>query len=709
MGIGSWISLWFGLSLPVIVILYLFKRIYIDTPVPSHLLWRRVLLNMEANRPWQKLQNRLLLWLQLLAAALLVLALMQPFLWTSGEHQGHTVLIADTSASMSATVSQAASSGSAENPGAGSKLEAMKQQLHTYVREAGTGETITLIRLGSRPEVLLTREKDTAALSRAIDNLTLDYGSAAYRETLSLASALTRGEEARVLLVTDTRWPDGAGAGAVAFDGPLQIIPIGADRQDNAAIEQFGVKHSSGAEAGEGPGNERAEGTQGAQHGVAVIRNDGEARELALDLYGDGKLLASRTLSAEQGKRLTVQFSGLPSAEVYRLSLKPEDAYSLDNEAFAFREQAGAANVWLISSGNLFLEKALQLTGAKITRMAPTTANGGEGGTAPALPESKPDVVVIEGPPPSYTESGAWAKLLAETPQWVIGSGEQGTALERMDTQIVKHPVTRYLQFKEPPAGRLIHAELPAWAKPILTVGGQTAAYAGTENGRPKLVFLFRLEDGDLPLKPEFPVLVDNAVAWLKSGLSIGLGRAVAGAELDVPVSQDAASAVWTAMDGYARQAGVQPVPAALLPSGAVSSSQQAPGVPGLWRLDITGSDGAEQPGYLLEVTADSLESETAPMEQLAAKLQAGSGQASSGAEPQDDAGNEGADGSQEAGVNTESDGNQTNGQTASESLKGAGKEATGHESAPLIKWVALLALLVILAEWGVYQRGRSI
>ncbi|WP_059051468.1 vWA domain-containing protein [Paenibacillus senegalimassiliensis] len=670
MGIGSWISLWFALALPIIVILYLFKRIYIDTPVSSHLLWRRVLLNMEANRPWQKLQNRLLLWIQLLVAALLVLALMQPFLWRSGGQQGHTVLIADTSASMSTIVALEDSSDDSENSQAGSKLDLMKQQLHTYVREAGAGEEITLIRLGSRPEVLVSREReDAASLSRAIDNLTIDYGSASYRETLSLAAALTRGEEARVLLVTDTRWPDGAGAGELAFDVPVQVMPIGAEIQDNVAIEQFGVKRSSGSE--------------GIQHGVAVIRNDGGARDLTIDLYGDGKLVATRELTAEQGKSVTVQFSGLPSAEVYRLSLKPEDAYSLDNEAFAFREQAGDANVWLISSGNLFLEKALQLTGAKITRIAPTAANGGEGGSAaPALPESKPDAVVIEGSLPSYTETGAWAKLLAETPLWIIGGDEQGRTLESVDTQTAKHPVTRYLQLKEPPAGRLMDAEVPAWAQPIVTIGGQTAAYAGTENGRPKLVFLFRLEDGDLPLKPEFPVLVDNAVAWLKSGLRTGLGRAAAGAELDIPVAQDAATAVWTAMDGYARQAEAQPIPAVLVGSGAVSSHQPAPGIPGLWRLDITGSDGAAQPGFLLEVTADPLESETAPAEQLAAKLQVGSAQASSEGEQQEADGSEDTDGSQ---------------------------EAVKREALPLVKWVALLALLVILAEWGVYQRGRSI
>lgn len=669
MGIGSWMSLWFALTLPVIIILYLFKRIYIDTPVPSHMLWRRVLLNMEANRPWQKLQNRLLLWLQLLAAALLVLALMQPFIWKSGGHQGNTVLIADTSASMM-TFPQATEEGQSD-----SRLAEMKHRLNTYVHEAGAGEEITLIRLGSRPEVLLTREKDREALLRAIDGLTADYGRAAYYETLSLAAALTKGEEGRVLLYTDTRWPEQAGHAGLALEVPFEIVAVGPEQTANAAIEQFGVKRS--AEGGaENSGNE---GSEGNHYGVAVIRNDGPAGEFKLDLYGDDKLIASRDFTTEQGGRSTVELDNLPSAEVYRLTLGPEDGYALDNESFAFLEQAGATKVWMISKGNLFLEKALQLTGAQVTRIA--AGEGAGTSEAPALPDSRPDVIVIEGAMPDYLQNEAWAKLLAETPQWIIGGAGEGEALKAAETVTGKHPVTRYLQLKEPPAGRLINTAIPAWGKPILTVGGETAAYAGTENGRPKLVFLFRLEDGDLPLKPEFPVLVDNAVTWLKSGLRSGLGRAVAGAELDIPVAQDAATAIWSPMDGYALQSGAQSIPAVRLKSGALSAAQSAPNIPGLWRLDVTGSDGEAQPGYWLAVTADTLESMTPPQSALLSTLTADSGspaeEVSSDSESQaagDDQGND-----------------------------------VQREESPLLKWIVLLVLLLILTEWGVYQRGRSI
>ncbi|MED4959687.1 VWA domain-containing protein, partial [Paenibacillus macerans] len=160
MGVLDWSGLWFGLALPAIVLMYLFKRKYVDTLVPSHLLWNRVLRNIEANRPWQKLQNRLLLWLQLLVAALLVFALMQPFVWTSGSRTGHAVIVVDTSASMSA----AWGGGEAESK-PGSRLDRAKEQLRSRIDALGTGAEITLVRLGREPEVLLSRERDRSALN----------------------------------------------------------------------------------------------------------------------------------------------------------------------------------------------------------------------------------------------------------------------------------------------------------------------------------------------------------------------------------------------------------------------------------------------------------------------------------------------------------------------------------------------------------------
>lgn len=667
MGISSWAGLWFGLTIPVIVLMYLFKRKYIDTVVPSHLLWNRVLRNIEANRPWQKLQNRLLLWLQLLVAALLVFALMLPFVSVHGRAQGHTIIIADTSASMSATWDGAPKN--QENPA--SRLTRMKEQLIQYTESLEQGSEVTLLKLGSQPQVLLSRENDEKALKKVIEALSIDYGKAAYRETLSLAAALSRDDSrARVILYTDGQWSESSAD--IVFDVPVELVSLnqGNAADTNAEIEQFGVKNDGKSAGGVG---------------VAVVRNYGTSQvKVSLDLYGDGKLIASKQMLVESGKRVTVSFEGLPVADVYKLKLSPDDEYTPDNEAFAFREQGGAPNVLLISSGNLFLEKALQLSGARVTLMdsesdsdSDSAFNEGKTGNIEIrkLPSQTPDIVIVDGDAPTFLKETPWAELLKDTPLWTLGG--QGEVIQPTsgEMKVENHPVTRYLSLTEPPAGELLREEVPSWAKPILKMDGLPVMYAGMESGIPRLRFLFTLAEGDLPLRPEFPILVNNAVQWLQSGRTTGLGRVTAGTTIDIPVSASAVEASWTPIDGYAIAMGAKSIPGKRSDQ-YIASEQEVPGTPGLWRFESKGEDGSDLPGFNVEVTTDSRESVIQGTEPL--QLSRADGTAV--VDRVDDGGN----------------------QSISESQPLKSRYSLAY-------FIAWLALIVILAEWGVYQRGRSI
>ncbi|MFD1175230.1 BatA domain-containing protein [Paenibacillus puldeungensis] len=665
MGILDWSGLWFGLTLPAIVLMYLFKRKYIDTVVPSHLLWDRVLRNIEANRPWQKLQNRLLLWLQLLVAALLVFALMEPFVWTSGSGSGHTVIIVDTSASMSA----AWNDGEAKTKErATSRLDKVKEQLKANIDAAGSQTEFTLVRLGSEPDVLLSREGNRSLLKQAVDELVPDYGKAAYRETLSLAEALTRDDPAAgVLVYTDDRWTERTDD--IAFGGvPIQIVSVGEGTEANASIEQFGVKPIS---------------NQIKAAGIATVRNYRETSISAnLDLYGDGKLLASKKITVEGGKSAQVSFEELARDEVYRLQLSPEDDYAPDNEAFAFLERGSQPDVLLLSPGNMFLEKALQLSGARVTRMN-TASGGGKESEQSALPEDKPDMIVIDGAAPDYLNSEPWTEMLQDTPLWTWGGKGKKLPLTNGEVKTVSHPVTRYLSFTTPMAGELLDREMPAWGSPLLEFGGQIAAYAGTEAGQRRLSFLFALEDSDLPLRPEFPILVGNAVKWLQSGKASGLGRVTAGTEVDIPVPTEAEEAFWIPVDGYALQSGAGKI-AAERNAGSVLSRQTSPGIPGLWRFEMKEADGENLSSYNLEVAADPAES----------GILGGGKTLSIGSSDQNS-----SSPAASAGSDTRKDAGKA---------KPLGASPLQSQRS-LVSLVVLLALLVILAEWGVYQRGRSI
>src|SRR5579875_2573345 len=99
---SPWSLLWLLPILGGIVALWLLKRKRQDFTVSSLFLWRAVLEETQANAPFQKLRRNLLLFLQLLAAFLLIFALARPFVYGRGINGRVFVVVLDTSASMNA-------------------------------------------------------------------------------------------------------------------------------------------------------------------------------------------------------------------------------------------------------------------------------------------------------------------------------------------------------------------------------------------------------------------------------------------------------------------------------------------------------------------------------------------------------------------------------------------------------------------------------
>src|SRR5215216_6405068 len=91
------------LFLPVVLAMYLLKLRRNEQVVPSTLLWHKLLTDVEANAPWQRLRRSLLLLLQLLLVALLAVLAARPFLERPAGLAGDVVIVIDTSASMGAT------------------------------------------------------------------------------------------------------------------------------------------------------------------------------------------------------------------------------------------------------------------------------------------------------------------------------------------------------------------------------------------------------------------------------------------------------------------------------------------------------------------------------------------------------------------------------------------------------------------------------
>lgn len=666
MGIQSWLSLWFGLALPAIVLMYMFKRKYIDTTVPSHLLWDRVLRNLEANRPWQKLQNRLLLWLQLLAAAVIIFALMQPFVKVSGSGSQHIVIVADTSGSMSAEAEPIGDlTKQKDDEGKYTRLDLLKERIQSYVKDQGKGKDITLLAIGPRPVTLLSREGDRDAIQKAVDEMQIYYGQASYRETLSLASALTREEtDAEVIVFTDGQWKEDPAQ--MVFNVPVSVEKISGGLPLNYAVEQFGISNKDAAGA--------------SSTAIAVISsNSAQPVTVEANLYGDDKLLTTREVEVQSSAKSTVSFDDIPFAEVYRLEIAEADEYGADNESYAFGTKLGSSRVLLLTEGNMFLEKALQLSGAEVTKIVVNSeSNGGavqdsDPSNEVPVPEGGFDLIVMDGSMPDVFSKGEWAALTAKTPLWTIGTQGTKKANPGGNPVVAGHPVTSYITLSGVYVGNLMD-EQPMWGEPIIKFGDTPVVYAGKEGGHPRLSFGFSLQDSDLPLSSEFPVLVNNALKWLTAGKGSGLGRYMAGAVADIPIAADTVKAVWVPKGGLALKTGVAESEALRTDKG-YSSAQTVPEMPGLYVFEQENKAG-EKISYSLAVTSDPFEAELS---------------------------------SDKGPLVSRSVDGQNEGETDDEATKSPENAGTNANVASLIPWLAALALAVIVAEWGVYQRGRSI
>ncbi len=125
-------SLWplfFLAAVPVIIILYLLKPKGTDYLISSSLLWKKLLKNEQSRTFFEKFVHNILMYLQIFIIALLVIALMSPFIQADGQGGGRKILLMDTSASMQHQAGGSANQGN-------SRLEEAVLQACDYVRAA---------------------------------------------------------------------------------------------------------------------------------------------------------------------------------------------------------------------------------------------------------------------------------------------------------------------------------------------------------------------------------------------------------------------------------------------------------------------------------------------------------------------------------------------------------------------------------------------
>jgi Ca-activated chloride channel family protein len=478
------------LFLPVVVAMYLLKLRRDERPVPSTLLWQRLVADVEANAPWQRLRRSLLLLLQLLLVVLLAALAARPFLERPAGLARDLVVVIDTSASMAATdVSP-------------NRLAAAKGAVIEALRDLPADGRVSVIAAGRTARVVVNGTSDLGRVRAAIDGLAVSPSTGDLGDALNLADALAaRAGDAQILVATDAALatkPTGH------LDHPVKVLQVGRERR-NQAIVALAIRTAP----------------SGVTRSVfiSVANLDLEPAQRRLELYGDGILLEARDVPLDPQTRSEVIVDDVPRTvgvlEV-RLTGEPGDALALDDRAWAVVPPERLRRILLVSEGDPYLETALTyLPNTELYGVTPAKYG------ADTHPELF-DLIIFEGDLPATLPKSA---ILAIGPTTSSELGEVGGTVTdpAIGSLSVDEPLLRYVDLSAVHIGKATELVAPAWARTVIP-GSATGhpsfplLYLGEQAGRRVAVLAFLPRQSDLPLQVAFPILMANLSGELLGG-----------------------------------------------------------------------------------------------------------------------------------------------------------------------------------------------
>ncbi|MCA1572852.1 MAG: BatA and WFA domain-containing protein, partial [Chloroflexi bacterium] len=222
------------IGLPIIVAFYMLRLRRRDVPVGSTFLWQQLIRDVEANAPWQRLRFSWLLLVQLLIAAIVVLAAARPFLAVESDLAANVVLIVDTSASMATRTDDE------------DRMALARERARDVIGRLPVGGRVTVVAASDTASVLVSETDDREAALEAVAGIQATQLPGDLTDAFALSSALAaRDEDSTIVVVTDAagdRLPD-VGVGA-----PVQVELIGSTDGNQAIAALSALRRAGGAQ-----------------------------------------------------------------------------------------------------------------------------------------------------------------------------------------------------------------------------------------------------------------------------------------------------------------------------------------------------------------------------------------------------------------------------------------------------------------------------
>jgi uncharacterized membrane protein len=475
-----------GLSLlafvPVIVLFYLFRARPREVFVATFRFWN-------SNRREQtrtsffarRVRLNPLLILQLLAVILLSLAVAQTTLTSVVQGWPRTILIIDTSASMTAS----------DVPGR--RLGAAQIEAEELVRKLKPGQEVMVLEAAAHPSIREPFTMDRSKLQRAIGDLRPTGEVGRPDEAIRLAGeVLANGPPGEIHIFTDAAYAPPQ----LNVNAPPVRWHIVGRTSDNVSITALEVRAQP-------PGSD-------AYEAFITLDNFGAStKRFAVKLAIDNNLIHEEEveLPPRLSRSLVVPFqyqgpSGLLSAQI-----DPHDDFALDDFAYSVIPAARHIKVLLVTTGNYLLENALHSDPQiDLHLMRPEQFS---------TSSAKAEIVVLDSvslpavPPGNYL-------LIQGLPGNVQIHASGAIELPQVMNWDSAHPVMQNVDLSNVIVKSTLDVR-PGSECSRLVESEQTPLVVACEDRATRFVFVgFDIRQSDLPIRAAFPLFVSNAIRWLE-------------------------------------------------------------------------------------------------------------------------------------------------------------------------------------------------
>lgn len=349
------------------------------------------------------------------------------------------------------------------------RMEAAVERARDEIASLSPDAPLTILTAGSDTKQLLSRSTDRSLAREALNTIVPGNTAGDLTAALSLARAMQKElDGVRVIVYSDTYAPSPG----------IEAVNCAQGTENRAVLS---LAASNGA-------------------AVARIANYGNSGEFTAECFAGGALCDARRFSAESGETVSVRFAVPENAAVLSVRLTDGDAISSDDAAYYIRREAGQT-VIVLDGADTFLEQALTLrSDVLLMRAAEADWNG----------ISRADLYIRESDILMFSRSPEMPLLTVgdiKAPEYSLTAASGADALTR-HLSLTDIALKQY---------RPLTGGTPFLRCGEDTVGAFAADWAALG---------FDPHDSNLPLKYDFPIMIQNILQFLcppSSGVSDGV------------------------------------------------------------------------------------------------------------------------------------------------------------------------------------------